>query len=122
MKQITTKAPSFWHGWSTDGKTLAFVGRRDDEIDIYTIPVNGGEGRRITTCKGLDDGPDYSPDGAFIYYNSFCSGKKEIWRMRPDGTGPEPLAGDAYSNLFPHPWPDGGWVGFLSFLEGQGPG
>ena len=84
-KQITTKAPSFWHGWSPDGKTLAFVGRRDGEFDIYTIPVTGGEERRVTTCTGLDDGPDYSPDGAFIYYNSFCSGKMEIWRMGRTG-------------------------------------
>jgi len=31
-RQITTKAPSFWHGWSPDGQTLAFVGRRDGEV------------------------------------------------------------------------------------------
>jgi len=119
-KQITTKAPSFWHGWSPDGKTLAFVGRRDGEFDIYTIPVTGGDERRITTCAGLDDGPDYSPDGAFIYYNSFCSGKMEIWRMRPDGTQGEQLTHDAYSNWFPHPSPDGRWIVYLSFLEDQG--
>ncbi len=119
-KQITMNAPSFWHGWSPDGKTLAFVGRRDGEFDIYTIPVTGGEERRITTCKGLDDGPDYSPDGAFIYYNSFCSGKMEIWRMRPDGTGAEQLTHDAYSNWFPHPSPDGRWVVYLAFLQDQG--
>ena len=118
-KQITTKAPSFWHGWSPDGKTLAFVGRRDGEFDIYTIPVSGGDERRITTCQGLDDGPDYAPDGAFIYYNSFCSGKMEIWRMRPDGTEPEQLTHDAYSNWFPHPSPDGRWVVFLAFIEDQ---
>jgi len=118
-KQITTKAPSFWHGWSPDGKTLAFVGRRDGEFDIYTIPATGGDERRITTCQGLDDGPDYAPDGAFIYYNSFCSGKMEIWRMRPDGTEPEQLTHDAYSNWFPHPSPDGRWVVFLAFIEDQ---
>jgi len=119
-KRITTTAPSFWHGWSPDGKTLAFVGRRDDEFDIYTIPVDGGEERRITTCKGLDDGPDYSPDGAFIYYNSFCSGRMQIWRMRPDGTQPEQLTNDAYANWFPHPSPDGRWLVFLAFIEDQG--
>jgi TolB protein len=121
-KQVTTRTPSFWHGWSPDGKTLAFVGRRDDEFDIYTIPVEGGEERRITTCRGLDDGPDYSPDGAFIYYNSFCSGKMQIWRMRPPpgGSRPEQLTRDAYSNWFPHPSPDGRWVVFLSYLEDQG--
>jgi Tol biopolymer transport system component len=119
-RKVTTKAPSFWHGWSPDGKTLAYVGRRDGEFDIYTIPVSGGEERRITTCRGLDDGPDYSPDGRFIYYNSFCSGKMEIWRMRADGSEPEQLTSDAYSNWFPHPSPDGRWIAYIAYLEDQG--
>ena len=119
-RKVTTKAPSFWHGWSPDGQTLAFVGRREGEWDIYAIPVGGGDERRLTTCAGLDDGPDYSADGAFIYYNSFCSGKMEIWRMRADGSEPEQLTRDAYSNWFPHPSPDGRWVAYLSYLEDQG--
>ena len=118
--KITTKAPSFWHGWSPDGKTLAFVGRRNDEWDIYTIPVRGGEERRLTACRGLDDGPDYSPDGKFIYYNSFCRGKMQIWRMGADGSKPEQLTRDAHSNWFPHPSPDGRWVAYIAYLEDQG--
>ena len=118
--KVTTKAPSFWHGWSPDGKTLAFVGRRAGEFDIYTVPVTGGEERRLTTCRGLDDGPDYSPDGKFIYFNSYCSGKMEIWRMRADGTQSEQLTRDAYSNWFPHPSPDGRWAVFIAYLEDQG--
>jgi TolB protein len=121
-RKVTTRAPSFWHGWSPDGQTLAYVGRRDGEFDIYTIPVTGGEERRLTTCRGLDDGPDYSPDGRFIYYNSYCSGKMEIWRMGPDGSGPEQLTRDAYSNWFPHPSPDGRWVVYIAYLEDQGEG
>ena len=118
-RKVTAKAPSFWHGWSPDGKTLTFVGRRDSEWDIYTIPLDGGDERRLTTCQGLDDGPDYSADGAFIYYNSFCSGKMEIWRMRSDGSRPEQLTHDTYSNWFPHPSPDGRWVVYLAYLEDQ---
>lgn len=118
--KVTTKAPSFWHGWSPDGKTLAYVGRRNGEFDIYTIPVAGGDERRLTTCRGLDDGPDYSPDGAFIYYNSYCTGKMQIWRMRTDGSEPEQLTRDEYSSWFPHPSPDGRWVVYLAYLEDQG--
>jgi len=118
--KVTANAPSFWHGWSPDGKTLAFVGLRGGEWDIYAIPVAGGEERRLTTGCGLDDGPDYSPDGEFIYYNSFCSGKMEIWRMRSDGSRPEQLTRDDSSNWFPHPSPDGRWLVFLAYLEEQG--
>lgn len=65
-RQITTNGPSYWHGWSPDGSTLAFTGQRGDNFDIYTVSVNGGEERRLTTAAGLDDGPEYSPDGAWI--------------------------------------------------------
>ena len=118
--KVTTKAPSFWHGWSPDGTTLAFTALRDNEWDIYAIPVDGGEERRLTTCPGLDDGPDYAPDGEFIYYNSFCSGTMQIWRMRADGSGAEQLTRDTHSNWFPHPSPDGRWVVYLAYLEDQG--
>jgi len=118
--RVTPEAPSFWHGWSPDGRTLAYVGRRGGEWDVYTIPAAGGAERRLTTCPGLDDGPDYAPGGEWIYYNSVCSGTMQIWRVRPDGRGAEQLTRDAYSNWFPHPSPDGRWVVYLAYLEDQG--
>ena len=71
---VTPTGPSYWHGWSPDGKTLAFCGERDGEFDIYTIPADGGAETRLTTAKGLDDGPEYSPDGKTIYFNSDRTG------------------------------------------------
>ncbi len=50
-RRITQNSPSYWHGWSPDGKTLAFVGQRNGDFDIYTIAVTGGEETRITTAK-----------------------------------------------------------------------
>src|SRR5579871_3797968 len=79
-RRITQKSPSYWHGWSPDGKTLAFVGQRDGDFDIYSIPAAGGEETRLTTAKGLDDGPEYSPDGTYIYFNSERTGHMQIWR------------------------------------------
>lgn len=118
-RKITPKVPSFWHGWSPDGKTLAYCAERNGNFDVYTIPVEGGEETRLTDAAGLDDGPDYSHDGKYIYYNSFASGKMEIWRMNTDGTGKVQLTNDAYSNWFPHPSPNGKWVVYISYMTDQ---
>jgi TolB protein len=114
-KRITKNSPSYWHGWSPDGTTLAFVGERNGDFDIYTIPVTGGEETRLTTAKGLDDGPDYAPDASFIYFNSERTGQMQIWRMKPDGSGQEQITSDEFNNWFPHPSPDGKWIVFLSY-------
>jgi TolB protein len=114
-RRITQKSPSYWHGWSPDGKTLAFVGQRNDEFDIYTIPITGGEETRLTTAKGLDDGPEYSPDGKYIYFNSERTGRMQIWRMRADGGEQEQVTADDWNNWFPHISPDGKWLVFLAY-------
>ena len=114
-RRITQKSPSYWHGWSPDGKTLAFVGQRSGEFDIYTISVTGGEETRLTTAKGLDDGPEYSPDGKYIYFNSERTGHMQIWRMKPDGSEQEQVFSDDLNNWFPHISPDGRWMVFLTY-------
>jgi TolB protein len=114
-RRITQKSPSYWHGWSPDGKTLAFVGMRNGEPDIYTIPVTGGEETRLTTAKGLDDGPEYSPDGKYIYFNSERTGHMQIWRMKPDGSEQEQVFSDELNNWFPHISPDGQWMAILTY-------
>jgi Tol biopolymer transport system component len=114
-RRITVKSPSYWHGWSPDGKTLAFVGERNGDFDIYTIPVDGGEETQLTTAKGLDDGPEYSPDGRYIYFNSERTGHMQIWRMRADGSEQEQIVNDAWNDWFPHISPDGKWIVFLSY-------
>jgi TolB protein len=112
---VTPTGPSYWHGWSPDGRTLAYCGERGGEFDIYTIPVEGGTETRLTTAKGLDDGPEYSPDGKWIYFNSVRTGTMQIWRMRPDGSEQEAMTADGFNNWFPHPSPDGRSLVFLSY-------
>ena len=124
-KLITPKAPSYWHGVSPDGKTLAYVGERagidgQKDYDIYTMPTAGGiEETRLTASPGLDDGPEYSPDGKYIYFNSFRTGVMHIWRMNADGSQPTQLTTDSFSNWFPHPSPNGKHILFISYLEDQ---
>jgi hypothetical protein len=114
-RRITQKSPSYWHGWSPDGKTLAFVGERNGDFDIYAIPAAGGEEKQLTTAKGLDDGPEYSPDGKYIYFNSERTGHMQIWRMRADGSEQEQITFGEENDWFPHISPDGQQMVFVTF-------
>ncbi len=135
---ITPNAPSYWHGWSPDGKTLAFTGQRGGPLeilpahgahnaiqkldtsnfDVYAIPVSGGDETRLTVAPGLDDGPEYSPDGAYIYFNSERTGQMQIWRMKPDGSDQEQVTFDFSNDWFPHLSPDGQSMVFIAYEKG----
>ncbi|MGA2672809.1 MAG: hypothetical protein ABSE99_06230 [Terracidiphilus sp.] len=115
---VTPNAPSYWHGWSPDGKTLAYTAERGGNFDIYSIAATGGEEMRLTSAPGLDDGPEYSPDGAYIYFNSERTGHMQIWRMKADGSEQEQVIFDESNDWFPHISPDGQWMVFLAYEKG----
>jgi len=113
--RVTAKGPSYLHGWSPDARWLVYTGQRNNEFDVYKIPVTGGDEVRLTTTPGLDDGPEFTPDGHYIYFNSSRTGRMQIWRMRPDGSGQEQVTNDGFNNWFPHISPDGKWIAYLAF-------
>ena len=117
---ISPDAPSWWHGWSPDGQTLAYVAARGGRrvIDVYTIGVNGGAEMRLTQGEGHCDGPDYSPDGSQIYYNCDRDGHAQIWVMGADGSNQRKLFADDQVNWFPHPSPDGAHLLYLAYPSG----
>jgi Tol biopolymer transport system component len=114
-RQVTAKLPSYWHGWSPDGRNLAYCGIREDVFDIYSISVDGGEERRLTMGEGRNDGPDWSADGEWIYFNSSRSGLMQIWRMHPDGSNLERITYSDTGDWFPHPSPKGDKLLYLSY-------
>lgn len=114
---VTSTAPSYWHGWSSEGQSVAYTALRNDDYDIFSISLSGGHERRLTKFKGLDDGADYSPDGKYIYFNSVRTRTMQIWRMRTDGSNPEQITFDNYNDWFPHPSPDGKWVVIMSYID-----
>ena len=61
------------------------------------------------------DGPEYSPDGKHIYFNSDRTGRMQIWRMKADGSEQERVTDDELNNWFPHPSPDGKALVFVSY-------
>jgi Tol biopolymer transport system component len=120
---------SYWlHGVSPDNRTLAYVsvqpegseprGRRN----LALIDVAGGPDQALTQGTVPFDGPEYSPDGTWLYYNSEEAatqpGHAQLFRMRPDGSSREQLTFDERVNWFPHFSPNGEWVCYISYAAG----
>ena len=133
--RITPNTPSYMHSWTPDAKWLIYTGGRkakgakDNEFDIYKIASDGsGKEINLTSSPGLDDGPEVSPDGKWIYFNSTRSGQMQIWRMRNDcpeepktkedkacGTAERVTHDDKWNDWFPHFSPDGKWITIISY-------
>jgi Tol biopolymer transport system component len=123
---VTDSTPSYLHSWSPNGKELVYTAQRlsrNPAYNIYKKPINGGPEVQLTfNNTGLADGPEYSPDGKWIYYNANQTGTMQLWRMKPDGTGNEQLTFDEYNNWFAHISPDNKWIAFISFPTTIDPG
>lgn len=86
--------------WSHDGATLAYtstdstqdghVGNNANEVDIYTVPYNGGAGGQATPVLGASEPgvaeyyPDFSADDRFIAFNRVENGRGRIY-YHPQG-------------------------------------
>ena len=114
----------YQHGVSPDGTThsnVAVAGPAGQKrINLFTIPATGGPDTRLTDLSEPHDGPEYSPDGKWIYFNSerASPGHAQCFRMLVDGDIIEQLSFDERVNWFPHVSPDGQAVVYLSFPPG----
>jgi dipeptidyl aminopeptidase/acylaminoacyl peptidase len=74
--------------FSPDSKEICFTAVTDKmeaistNGDLFTVPVTGGEIKRITTQKGFDGEPVYSPDGKYIAYHAQLAPEYEADRWR----------------------------------------
>ena len=117
---ITPLAPSYLHGWSPDGKTLAYCAQRNGEFDIYTISADSGEEKKLTSSPDLNDGPEYDSSGEYIWFNSVRSGLMQAFKMNADGSNQTQMTFDESSNIwFPHISPDGQWVVMIAYKKGD---
>jgi Tol biopolymer transport system component/imidazolonepropionase-like amidohydrolase len=92
---------------SPDGNTIVF----DLLGDIYTLPIAGGEARRIIGGLSFESQPRFSPDGKKIAFLSDRSGAENIWIADPDGGNPKPLTTGRNNSYCSPSWtPDGQYV------------
>lgn len=118
---VTPLAPSYLHGWSADGKTLAYCASRKGEYDVYVVPAEGGVEKQLTFTEGLNDGPEYSSDGKYIYFNSVRGGLMDCYRMDVDGGNVVKLTDNGKNNWFPHVSPDCKTIVYIAYDASEVP-
>ena len=74
---------------SPDSQEVAYTSNIDEveatstNNEIFVVPINGGEGKKISTSPGSDTTPLYSPDGKYIAWRSQARAGFEAdkWRL-----------------------------------------
>ena len=118
----TVRANNNDHVLSFDGEMLGISSSSGEEGEgslVYTVPVTGGEPKRITP-----QGPSYlhswSPDGQWLTYTAERGGQYDLYKMRSDGSGEEvQLTDQATLDDGSEYSPDGQYIYFNSARTGS---
>jgi len=109
VTRLTHSVGSDWlPAWSPDGTKIAFTSDREDpgctficNEEIYVMNADGGGQTRVTSNPASDLGPDWSPDGSKIAFESYRDGNYEVYVMNADGTGQTNLTNNPASDHRP---------------------
>ncbi len=91
-----TSGPGFESdaAFSPDGKTLAFTGEYDGNVDVFTVPASGGIPKRVTYHPDADRVVGWTPDGARVLFRSnrlSQSRYTQLYTVPAEGGLPETL-------------------------------
>ena len=113
----------FLHGVSPDGSRLAYVQLREFGMPGQLVLLEpDGEPKPVSMLAGHLDGPEWSPDGQWLYFNTEgltrTPGHAQLARM-PDPVGVvEQLVASDTVDWFPHLSPDSRWASYIAFPPG----
>ena len=114
-KLMTPPTPSYFHGWSPDGKWLAFVGQRDGKFDA--LPRTGRRRRRSSGSppRATTTAPNTRRTASGSTSTPTAPAAGTSGACRAEGAGPddakaERVTNDEVEDWFPHFSPDGKWM------------
>jgi TolB protein len=95
-----------WSPAGTNPARVVFTRRQHDHWELYAVDASGANLVRLTDTPLHPDGTAassvaaaWSPDGRYIAFYTDRTGKWEIWIMKADGSGQQPMFGKALDGL-----------------------
>ena len=98
LRLTSDAADDRYPAWSPDGSRIAFTRMMDGQGDLWTMAADGSDPRQVTTGTANDWAPAWTTDGQRLVFstnrNETNPVLNDVWTVRPDGTEPQPLAGE----------------------------
>src|SRR5262245_14486460 len=91
MERLASPQPS------PDGSRVVFTRRTYDGqtnktfTNLWIVPIDGGEPQRLTSARGSDTAPRFSPDGRTIAFISDRGGSSQVWGIDLAGGEARPI-------------------------------
>lgn len=101
---------------SPDGGHVAF----DLVTAIWTVPIAGGQARRLTGDDMDATQPSWSPDGDALVFQAYRDGNYHLYTIKRDGTALTQLTSGPFDHREPRFAPDGRTIAFSSDRGGTG--
>ncbi len=107
-------------GHAPDARMLRFPDVSTDKIvfsyagDLWTVPRDGGTALRLSSPKGSEMFPKFSPDGTKIAFSGNYDGNTDVYIVGAEGGLPERLTHHPDSDLVVEWYPDGKHVLYRS--------
>ena len=103
---------------SPDGTRVAVSSERSGNVDLWTLPADGGEMQQLTTDPTPDWTVRWSPDGQQVVFYAYRSGNRDIWVMPAGGGTARQLTSHDAPDSYPAWSPDGTEIVFVSPRRG----
>ena len=85
--------------------------------DLWTVPKTGGTARRLSSPKGREMFPKFSPDGALIAFSGNYDGNTDVYVVSARGGIPRRLTHHSASDAVVEWYPDGKHVLYRSRMK-----
>lgn len=95
LQRVTNN--SFWDlypVWSPDGERIAFLSKRENDLDIYVMDADGSDERKLYDSGDNDADIDWAGD-RIVFTSGF-----RIWTIKEDGTMPAQVTSPANAGLW----------------------
>jgi TolB protein len=104
-----------------DGRSLAFASNRSGYWDLYRMDLASGATVQLTNTPTYDSSPSWSPDGAWIAYQTYNGGHLDlaVLSLQDASQAPVLLTNDEFTDHSPSWAPAGRRIAFVSDRSGN---